>query len=133
MSRETSAKEWFNKAESDRDTAKYLLAGGKYDDCAFYCQQAAEKLLKAIVVQQTNQRPPYSHDLLTLARKIIDLELDETIIEALSKLDGYYAGSRYPLDTVDPGTFVEALAKEAVQTMEEIFAWFSARFTFGNT
>jgi HEPN domain-containing protein len=37
MSRETSAKEWFNKAESDRDTAKYLLAGGKYDDCAFYC------------------------------------------------------------------------------------------------
>lgn len=89
--------------------------------------------MKAIVIQQTNQRPPYSHDLLTLARKIIDLELDETIIEALSKLDVYYAGSRYPLDTVDPGTFVEALAKEAVQTMEEIFAWFSARFTFGNT
>jgi len=31
MSRETSVKEWLRKAESDRDTSKYLLAGEKYE------------------------------------------------------------------------------------------------------
>ena len=133
MSRESSAKEWLHKAESDRDTAKYLLAGRKYGDCSFYCQQAVEKLLKAMIVLQINQRPPYTHDLLTLAKKITSLELDEAIINALGKLDGYYAGSRYPLDTVDPAAFVESLANEAIQAMEEVFAWFLARITFGNT
>jgi HEPN domain-containing protein len=133
MSRETSVQEWLDKAESDRGTAKYLLAGKKYGDCVFYCQQAVEKLLKAIVVQQTAQRPPYTHDLLTLAKKITQVKLDDTTVEMLGNLDGYYAGSRYPLDTVDPTTFVESLAQQSVETMDAMFVWFLAKFSFTNT
>lgn len=131
MSRETSAKEWLNKAESDRDTAKYLLAGEKYDDCAFFCQQAIEKLLKAVLVLQTDKRPPHTHDLRALLDVISNLDTSE-IDEAVSSISGYYVGSRYPLDDVDPAIFQRPLAEAAVQKTERVFKWFLAKINFEN-
>lgn len=132
MSRESSAKEWLHKAESDRDTAKYLLAGGKYDDCAFYCQQAVEKLLKATIVLQTGKRPPHTHDLLGLAEHISGIEIGEAEQQSISSVNAYYAGSRYPLDTVDPSAFNEATAQSAIEKVDSIFVWFLTRNNFDN-
>lgn len=132
MSREGNPQEWLQSAESDHRAAKHLLESGDYEPCAFHCQQAVEKLLKAIIVEQTGGRPEHTHDLNALLEKITGLEMDEDIEQIVSDIDGYYIGSRYPLDTVDPGIFVKPLAEKAVQYTDEIFKWFLTRIVFEN-
>ncbi len=132
MSRETSVKEWRRSAESDRQAAKHLLDAGDYEACVFHCQQAVEKLLKAVIIKQGGGRPERTHDLNALLEKITGLEKDKDIEQIVSEIDGYYIGSRYPLDTVDPGIFVKPLAEKAVQYTDEIFKWFLTRLVFEN-
>lgn len=45
--------QWRNKAEADLLAAEILVAGEMYDyfTCAFHCQQATEKFLKAYLVR----------------------------------------------------------------------------------
>jgi HEPN domain-containing protein len=121
MNREENPQEWLQYAESDRLAAKELLADKLYTHCAFHCQQAVEKLLKAIIVKQTGRRPVHTHDLSALLEKITDVELNEAIERAVSDIDSYFVGSRYPLDVVDPGIFIQPLAEQAVQRVEEVF------------
>ncbi|MBI3243775.1 MAG: HEPN domain-containing protein [Chloroflexi bacterium] len=132
MSRESDPQEWLRFAEIDRRAAKHLLEAGEYETCAFHCQQAVEKLLKAVIVKQTGQNPPHIHDLLTLLRKI-DLETDEEFQRTFNILDAYYVGSRYPLDVADADTFIRPLAESAIRKTDEIFKWFSARISFEDT
>ncbi|HLB47196.1 MAG: HEPN domain-containing protein [Chloroflexota bacterium] len=133
MSRESDPKEWRRFAEIDRRAARHLLDAGDYDSCAFHCQQAVEKFLKAIIVQQTGERPPHVHDLLTLLRKVSGIETDEETERFIGSIDTYYVGTRYPLEVVDPGIFDKPLAQSAVDKMERIFQWFSTRFNFEDT
>ena len=130
MSREGSPKEWLRHAEMDQRAAKTLLASGEYEPCAFHCQQAVEKLLKAIIVQQTGQRPVHTHDLNALLRQVTGVELSVEITQAISTIDAYYVGSRYPLDAVDPGVFKRPLAESVAQRTDEIFQWFLAKISF---
>ncbi len=132
MSREGNPQEWLRAAERDRLTAQHLLTADHYEACAFYCQQAIEKLLKAIIVKQTNQRPPHIHSLRLLLEKIAEIDLTSEIIEIAANIDAYYVGARYPLDAVDPGKFVRPLAELAVQNTNEVFEWFLARISFDN-
>ena len=130
MSREGNPKEWLNAAEKDRLAAKHLLDSGDYEACAFHCQQAVEKLLKAVSVKQSGQRPVHTHDLRALLEESSDLKINAAIEEAVSNISGYYVGARYPLDAVDPGAFKRSLAESAVQKMDEIFQWFLAQISF---
>ncbi len=50
-------------------TAKGNVEIKKYFATAFFCQQAAEKALKALSLEKLRE-PVKSHDLLSLARKI---------------------------------------------------------------
>lgn len=93
MNREDNPKEWVRHAETDRRAARLLLRDGEYEPCAFHCQQAVEKLLKAVIVKQTNQRPVHTHDLSALLEKVKGVEIDEGIAKAVSDIDGYYAGA----------------------------------------
>lgn len=133
MNREDNPKEWLRHAETDRRAAKALLEDGEYEPCAFHCQQAVEKLLKAIIVKQTGQRPPHIHDLLSLLRKVKGIQTTEDLERAIGRIDSYYVGARYPLDVVDEGAFKRPLAEAAVQQTEAVFQWFLARINFDNT
>jgi len=133
MSREGNPQDWLNTAELDRRAAHILFNKDQFEACVFHCQQAVEKLLKAIIVQQTNKRPVHAHSLRVLLEEITGVEINAQIEEAISKIDGYYVGSRYPIDAVDPGIFIRPLAEFAVQCMEEVFQWFLARIKFGNS
>lgn len=132
MSRETNPQEWLRYANDDRRAAKHLLDSGDYGTCAFHCQQAIEKLLKAIIVKQSGERPPHVHDLFTLRKRIKDIETNVEIKELIADIDTYYVGTRYPVEVVDPDTFIRPLAQSAVEKMEKVFEWFSTRFNFEN-
>lgn len=43
------AMRWLSQADEDLRTAEILFSSQRYDPCAFFCQQAAEKGLKAML------------------------------------------------------------------------------------
>jgi len=121
VSREEDVREWMVRAERDRRAARHLLASGDYEACALHCQQAVEKLLKAGIVSQTGQRPPYEHNLWKLAQAIDGLTIPDEIADKLASLNPHYFGSRYPVG-IEVG-YDEALARELLAKVDEVFLW----------
>lgn len=87
---------WIALADYDLDTADAMFRAGRYLYVAFCCQQAIEKLLKAIYVRRTNQTPPYSHSLMRLAEAAaVKDSLDGSQHKFLEELNSYYIENRY--------------------------------------
>ncbi len=58
---------WVALAERDMNAARALLDSGNLLPVGFHCQQAVEKLLKAIYALRKGEPPPRIHDLARLA------------------------------------------------------------------
>ena len=123
-SRETSVREWLAYAKADRKATKALFERGLYSTCAFLCQQAVEKLLKAAIVAQAGKRPPYEHNLWIL-RQQLTLDLPERIEQHLATLSPHYITSRYPVG-VEVG-YDETIVRQLLTCVESVFQWFMSR------
>ena len=88
---------WINLSKYDIDTAKAMLASRRYLYVLFTCQQAIEKMLKALVVKNTGSFPPKIHDLVKLLT-IAGIEAPDEKKEFLAKLNYYYLETRYPAE-----------------------------------
>ena len=92
---------WVSLSRYDLNTAKAMLASRRYLYVLFTCQQAIEKIiekmLKALVVQNTRSFPPKIHDLVKLLT-IAGIEVPEEKKEFLGKLNYYYLETRYPAE-----------------------------------
>jgi len=118
---EADVRAWLDYAEADRRSARNAMAAADYRDVAFHYQQAVEKLLKAVIVQQTDQRPLYSHNFWKLWQHISGLTCPSDVQEALAALNPHYFLSRYP------GVGVEydlGAAREIMERMERVWQWF---------
>jgi hypothetical protein len=62
-----SWKQWAEQARYDLDTARAMLDAGRYLYVVFCCQQAVEKILKALIAQRSKELPPRIHQLVRLA------------------------------------------------------------------
>lgn len=93
---------WLELARLDLESARKSLQGNSFLHCLFGCQQALEKLLKALVVEVTDQSPPRLHNLVRLAA-LAGLTLESHHEILLSKLSLEYIELRYPeeLATID--------------------------------
>ena len=115
--------QWLKKAESDLKTAKILLDAevDDYFPCAFHCQQAAEKFLKAYLVrQQIEFRKTHDlEELLSLA-ECRDSSLRNEIGSCVW-LSPYGVEFRYPGDypVVDHDT-AERAYKESQRVREAV-------------
>ena len=69
MTNEEKVQHWVNMADYDIETADGLMQIKRYLYVAFMCHQSVEKLLKAIFVKLTEETPPYTHNLKSLAEK----------------------------------------------------------------
>lgn len=91
------ARRWEAYAEEDWQYA--LLGMGVYPRTAgWHFHQAAEKYLKAVIVQ-AGKEPPRTHDLLRLVQ-LIGVEVADAadLVEAASELSFYGVTRRYPAD-----------------------------------
>lgn len=120
MSSETDVLAWLEYARADRRSACNAMAAADYRDVAFHCQQALEKLLKAIIVRQTGQRPPHLHNYWKLWQHISGITCPPDIQEGLAALNPHYFLSRYP--GVDVEYDLEA-AQEIMERMERVWQW----------
>ena len=89
--------EWIKIAEYDLGTAKAMLKTKRYLYVVFMCQQAIEKILKAIYVQQNKNVPPRTHNLLYLA-DTLKLQVSASDKSLLFDLNQFYISTRYPQD-----------------------------------
>ncbi len=115
---------WVERAEYDLDTAKAMLDTGRYLYVGYMCQQAAEKLLKAIIAQQNKENLPI-HNLSRLVEVAeIKNHLNSEQFNFLAELTPYCIEARY-------GDFKESLseiineqkAKDVYAKTQEIFKW----------
>jgi len=115
---------WVERAEYDLGTAKAMLDTGRYLYVGYMCQQAAEKLLKAIIAQQNKENLPI-HNLSRLV-EIAEIKnhLNNAQFNFLAELTPYCIEARY-------GDYKESLSEiineqkaiEIYEKTQEIFKW----------
>ena len=119
---------WLERSKYDLETAKAMLDARRYLYVAYMCQQAVEKLLKAIIAQHGKENLPI-HNLNRLA-ELAELsgELEEGQIDLLAELTAYNIVARY-------GDYKESLseivdiqkAKFLYDRTLELFKWLCKR------
>jgi HEPN domain-containing protein len=78
---------WVRQAEHDLENAKKNLDIEAYDVSLILCQQAVEKMLKALYIQERQEEPPRTHSL----RKLIELtDMPDEALKLVVQLDSYY-------------------------------------------
>jgi len=115
--------EWVNQACYDFETAKAMQEAQRHLYVLFCCQQAVEKMLKALIAKRINESPPRTHNLIQLSKKAC-LDLTESQEGLLRDLAGFYIATRYPEE-------IEKLVRktEAVDTAtilaaaEDVLKW----------
>jgi HEPN domain-containing protein len=126
-----STKEWLNAANDDIKTIEKLLPDLSLTNViAFHCQQAIEKVLKALI-DELSLGLERTHNLQSLLSKTdeeFNLTYDETII---AEIDRLYIDSRYPGDlglmpfgkpTISEATAYYLQAKKLKEQVEKILA-----------
>lgn len=113
---------FWEQAQEDLDTARYNRAGGKLYAAAFFCQQAAEKALKALYMHQTKEPPPSTHSLVALARFV---QAPQSFRRFLKELTTEYVVSRYPnaTDEVPARLYDEETVDEYIAKTQEVLEW----------
>lgn len=113
---------WWEEAEAELEGARHLLASRDYHLCAFLCQQAVEKGLKALWIYRLKEMPPKTHDLTDLASR---LEAPVRLGRAFRELNPLFATTRYPdaANGVPSRMFDQEIAQARIQDAEEVMAW----------
>lgn len=118
-------KNWISLAEYDLVSAKVLFEGKRFLTMAFPCQQAIEKILKAIYVKEINETPPYIHNL----KKLLSLlsfynSADPEKIKIIEDLNSYYLETRYTEEIDELNALLtEDSAKELIKKTEVLYKW----------
>lgn len=117
-------KQWLKLADVDLGVAKHLMENyypKPLEIICYHCQQAAEKAIKALVVDCGSQGGiPKLHDLSFLLNQVKNLvKIDEKFFDYADTLTPYGVSVRYPNELY----LEERHAKEAIQYAEEILDW----------
>ena len=113
-------REWISRARSSLRKARQTAPGIYLEDLCFDAQQAAEKAIKAVLLQRGISFP-YIHDLGRLLELLAQAgeSIPEDVREA-AKLSDYAVLTRYPL----PGVLVDRTAYEAaIRIADDVVHW----------
>ena len=113
-------REWLNRARSNLARARHRVPGTYLEDACFDAQQAAEKALKAVMIQRGIEFP-YIHELARLM-DIIESDRDPIpdAVRRAGRLTHYATATRYP-GFEEPVT--EEDYAEAVELAEIVVRW----------
>jgi HEPN domain-containing protein len=126
MNYEEAIKFWINSSLEDFATAKAMRSAKRYNYTMFMCQQVLEELLKAIIVLQTHDHPPFLHDLILLSKKI-NLKIPSHILENLRDINPHYIIARYKPQRFNPAIYNLTAARKAIKITQEAIQWFTEK------
>lgn len=111
---------WLSGAEDALGSAELLITGGRYNFGVFLLHLAIEKMLKALVVQETGDVPPKSHDLLLLADRA-KLHPPAHVTLVLGEFQEYCMAGRYP--DAEPAQADRTLADRELNRAKQACLW----------
>lgn len=117
MRKETQS--WLEQAKEDIKAAEFNVYKFPYV-CSLFSQQAAEKALKAHIINEETTIPKV-HDLVFLARRAGA----ENLLDKCEKLSRVYIETRYPNQpgSVPSKKFTVIVSKEHLAIAKEIILW----------
>jgi HEPN domain-containing protein len=108
------------QAEKDLEVAGKNFELGEWYVVAFFCQQAAEKALKAVYIKKFNELARV-HDLVFLGRKV---GLPKGLLDGCGYLNRAYTESRYPGEQGMPADkFSREDADRCIIISGEVLEW----------
>jgi len=117
---------WVRAGERDLAMAVDLERLQYHEGAAFHCQQAAEKLLKALLVRKA-QTLPRTHSCVELLETTARFGLiaPGPLVTAVRRLDRHYVDSRYPNGVGGaPDRFYDAtITAEAIRDAQDVAAF----------
>ncbi len=122
------AMRWYGTAQSDLETARILMANGRYAHACFHAQQAAEKAIKSVWHSVDTDPRGRSNQKLISDLEDLDVSLYEALKELIpyaGKLDRFYIPTRYPNglpDLIPEQAFFGEDASSAISLCESILA-----------
>jgi len=120
----STVERWIEMSTYDLDTAKAMFDSGRHIYVVFCCQQALEKLIKAVFANKIQEMPPRIHHLARLC-ELSDVVPEEKDLDFLRELSACYLESRYPVDCVDPSIEIsEDDSRKILEESERIWKWF---------
>jgi len=106
---------WIKQADHDLKMAEGNLQMEGYDVCLVLCQQAIEKYLKALYIQEKNEFPPRTHSF----KRLVDLlGLSQEFLESIIEVEKYYSILRYP-DITDKMPYENCIKEDAQMGLEK--------------
>ena len=114
-----TTRRWLQTAENDLAVARIAHENGFYNQCVFHCQQAVEKVLKAIWIERLGQTHPKTHNLAFLAIQL-DLDVSDERLTLLQDLAEQYLPSHYADLEVE---YPEEESSEYLSLSTETFHW----------
>ena len=119
---ERSRARWLEQAQGDLEHAELSHANGHDEWACFAAQQAAEKALKAVLIERRG-RLVRGHDLFQLGQQA---EVPKGLLERCLKLTPAYVGTRYADAPEYPA---EERAEEDISTAREVIAWANSQLS----
>lgn len=114
---------WIALADYDVETARHMLATERFLYVVFLCHLVLEKMLKADVAEFTQEVPIKTHDLIHLVKKS-DLELPETYLDFVGKINTASIPTRYPDDLQRTlKEYPKSVAKNYLNQTVELIEW----------
>lgn len=127
MTPEEKVEHWLDIAEYDLETAAAMQSAGRYLYTVFMCQQAVEKLLKAIHIQQKGEEAPRTHNLIYLFG-LVNLPQRAEYLQTMTNLNTYYVEGRYPAYKQKLSQMLDNKTAETfLNETQEIFKWLKSQ------
>ncbi len=113
---------WRKQAEADFRTANNCHRSKDYYAAVFFCQQAAEKMLKAYYIFKKREEPTKTHNIFELGSK---LQMPAEFLTVCKRLAPEFVISRYPdaIDGVPAELYDENSASEMIQKTGRLLKW----------
>ena len=122
-------KKWIEISDYDFETGRAMFKSRRYLYVAFMCQQAVEKIIKALIVLNQDEYPPKIHKVESLALKAnLGDELNEEQKDFLSELSFFYLNNRYPDFKTELNKLIsKKKAQELLDKTENFLKWVKSK------
>ena len=122
MDMRKESEHWLLQGKEELETAKASLEMKKWFAVAFWCQQAAEKVLKSAFIEKKKESPGTTHSLTYLGR---ELNIPSELWNSLRDLTKEYYLYRYPdaSEDIPYKTYTKEDAEKYIQDCEKIVKW----------
>jgi HEPN domain-containing protein len=113
--------EWVAKAQADLRSARVLRSASPplLEPAIYHAAQAAEKMLKALLIKHSVPYRSFRHDVTGLLTEAIAIEASLTAFDPrLANFNTYNVETRYPISS--PFTVTEAEVDEALATAQDL-------------